>query len=206
LTQSASSPTVVVMVHGRTLPSYVIKRPLAGASSGPQTSGWKFRVFGLWVVLIGWVAFLAPVSAQSRSGPITLKAAKVRVPFPKTWLSAEPNVYLPQSVHWFHPAGARIVITTTPKKTTDTLATWTAQIKAIATSRKITLDATRTVQALGAEALRITGRTRTHVVEFFFFFHNNQVVLVNFTCEAKSITACVVAPDYERVIAGLEAL
>ncbi len=168
------------MVHGRLLLSLFI---LAGSLSG----------------------FSGAAAAQSRSGPVTIKAAGLRVPFPKTWLSAEPNEYLPQSVHWFHPAGARIVITTTPKKPTDTLALWTAQIKGIAASRKITLDPPRTVQALGAEAIRLTGRTRTHQVEFFVFFHKNQVVLVNFTCEAKSMAACVVAADYGRVIAGLEA-
>jgi hypothetical protein len=146
------------------------------------------------------------VSAQPRSGPVTIKAAKIRVPFPKTWLSAEPNAYLPQSVHWFHPAGARIVITATPQKTGDTLATWAARIKGISASRKITLDPPRPAQALGAAAMRIAGRTRTHQVDFLLFFNNDHIVLVNFTCEAKSLATCVVAPEYERVIAGIEAL
>ncbi|MBU1412808.1 hypothetical protein KKC22_14955 [Myxococcota bacterium] len=157
-------------------------------------------------IVLSVSGFAGTAVAQTRSGPVTIKAARIRVPFPKTWLSAEPNAYLPQSVHWYHPAGARIVITATPKKTGDTLATWTARIKGIAASRKITLDPPKSAQALGAEAMRITGRTRTHQVEFFFFFHKNQLVLVNFTCEAKSISACVVASEYERVIDGLEAL
>ena len=194
------------MVPGLTLLEYMIRRPFAGAGGGRQTSGRIFFVSLLWMSLLGFVGFAGTAAAQTRSTMVALKAAKLRVPFPKTWLSAELNAYLPQSVHWFHPAGARIVITTTPKKTADTLVIWAARIKSISASRKITLHAPRTVHALGVEALRISGKTRTHQIDFFFFFHNNQLVLVNFTCEAKSIATCVVAADYERVISGFEAI
>lgn len=145
-------------------------------------------------------------AAQLRPGPVTIKAARLRVPFPRTWLSAEPNAYLPQSVHWYHPAGARIVITATPKQPKDTLVTWTAAVKGLAGARKITLDAPKPVQAAGVEAVRLAGRTRTHQVEWLFFFLNDHFVLVNFSCEAKTLATCPVAPEYERVISGLEAL
>jgi len=158
----------------------------------------------LWVaVMIGAVV---PAAAQVRPGPVTIKAAKLRVPFPRNWLSAEPNAYLPQSVHWYHPAGARIVITATPKKPADTLATWTEAVKKIAAARKLTLDAPKSAKVAGADAVRLTARTRTHQLEFLFFFLNDQLVLVNFTCEAKTLAACVVAPDYERLVLGLEPL
>ncbi len=152
------------------------------------------------------LAAACPAGAQVRPGPVTIKAAKLRVPFPRNWLSAEPNAYLPQSVHWYHPAGARIVITATPKKPADTLATWTEAVKKIAAARKLTLDAPKPTKVAGADAVRLTARTRTHQVEFLFFFLNDQFVLVNFTCEAKTPGTCVVAPDYERMVSGLEPL
>jgi hypothetical protein len=164
------------------------------------------RLLLLGLILTGTLAAAVPANAQLRPGPVTIKAARLRVPFPRTWLSAEPNAYLPQSVHWYHPAGARIVITATPKQPKDTLATWTKAILALAGARKITLDAPKPVQAAGVEAVRLAGRTRTHQVEWLFFFLNDHFVLVNFSCEAKTLTACPVAPEYERVISGLEAL
>lgn len=164
------------------------------------------QVFAVVFAVAAVLGTAGSAAAQVRPGPVTIKAAKLRVPFPRNWLSAEPNAYLPQSVHWYHPAGARIVITATPKKPADTLATWTAAVKGIAAARKLTLDVPKAAKAAGADAVRLTGRTRTHQIEFLFFFLNDQLVLVNFTCEAKTPAACVVAPDFERLVLGLEPL
>lgn len=164
------------------------------------------RTFPVIFLLLAGLVVPGVVAAQSRPGPVTIKAAKLRVPFPRTWLSAEPNAYLPQSVHWFHPAGARIVITATPKKPKDTLLTWTKAVSGLAVARKITLDPPKPDKAAGVEAVRLSGRTRTHRIEWLFFFLNDQFVLLNFSCEAKTLADCPVHPEYERVITGLEAL
>ena len=123
---------------------------------------------------------------------------------PRGWLSASTNSFLPHKVHLFHPSGARFVLTVAKKDVKDTLMTWTNRVESQAKERRMQLSPAQNASMFGQPAVRLSGRARNAQVEILFFFHQDKVVLITFSCDAKGTSTCQVLPDFERILSSIE--
>lgn len=154
-----------------------------------------------------WVLEMMPQAARAQpASAVTLDSAKLRARMPKGWLSAKPHAYLSHELLWFHPQGARIALAAVQRDTADTMDAWISRIRESARARKITLEKPASLKVAGAEAIGITGRTRTHEVRFVVFFHLDRVVLIQFSCELKNRSVCPFDGDFAQTLASFEPL